>query len=282
MASAGPAATSRGPRQLAFLADRLPSMSAAERKITDVLTRSPDDAISMSITELADRAGVSEATISRYCRRLQFKGYQDLRIRIARELAAEEASAGGSAENGIELAASTSADLLNRTARLLDPAKVDRAADAISAARRVVCVGLGASGIAAQAAAHHLLGIGVRAESHADLHVLLGATALLDSSDVVLAFSRTGSAKDVTACVRLAHAQGATVISVTNASRSPVAKLSDIVLQVASEGTIGTLDSVLVQVFVLEILMRGCLERLGPAAELAAARVSEVIMGRLY
>lgn len=282
MVRVAPAATPRGARQLAFLSDRLPSMSTAERKITNVLVEAPDEAIGMSITELADRAGVSEATISRYCRRLQFKGYQDLRIRIARELAAEEADAGATAENGIQLAASASATLLGRTARLLDPAKVDRAVAAVCEARRVICVGLGASGIAAQAAAHHLLGIGVRAEAHADLHVLLGATALLDTSDVVLAFSRTGSAKDVAACVRLAHDQGATVISVTNASRSPVAKLSDIVLQVASEGTIGTLDSVLMQVFVLEILMRGCLERLGPAAELAAARVSEVIMGRLY
>lgn len=277
--------SSRGEPALTFLRARLASMSGAERKIADALLRAPDEAVQMSITELADRAGVSEATVSRFCRRLKFKGYQDLRIHIARELAPQSVTSNGPVtEDPLSAAATATAELLDQTAHLLDPAALERAVSLITGARRLVCVGLGASGLAARAAAHHFLGIGMMAETHADMHVMTTSIALLTPSDVVLAFSRSGSAKDVADCIRLARAARVPTVAVTNAPRSPVAKHSDVVLHVASEdyAVVGTLDSTIVQLFVLGLLVHGCTHALGARAAQASSRVTDVIMGKLY
>lgn len=270
---------------LTFLRARLASMSGAERKIADALLRAPEEAVQMSITELADRAGVSEATVSRFCRRLKFKGYQDLRIHVARELTPPGAGSNGqTAENPVATAAAATAGLLDQTAHLIDPTALARAVTLIAGARRLACVGLGASGLAARAAAHHFLGIGMIAETHADMHVMTTSIALLTPADVVLAFSRSGSAKDVADCIRLARAGNVPTVAVTNAPRSPVAKHSDVVLHVASENyaVVGTLDSTIVQLFVLGLLVRGCASALGASAESASSRVTDVIMGKLY
>ncbi|MFG3690242.1 MurR/RpiR family transcriptional regulator [Micromonospora sp. NPDC047740] len=282
-----PAAAAPPAPSLAFLRGRLAGMSTAERKIADAILDAPTDVLNMTITELADRATVSEATISRFCRRLKLRGYQELRIRIAQELAPNAVSAAGTAfdrrPEWMRTAVLRATGMIEETANLLDSSALSRAIDLLSNARRVLCVGQGASGVTALDAAHHLMSIGIATESHTDPHVTTVATALLTPDDVVLAFSRTGSTKDVAACLRLARSQRVPIVAVTSAPRSPVAQLSTVVLQVADEGTvIGNLYSKMMQLFVLEVLVEGCADALGPTAHQASKKVIDAILGKLY
>lgn len=284
---ATPPGASPATPSLAFIRARLDAMSAAERKIAKTVLDAPEEALSQSITELADRAGVSEATVSRFCRHLKLRGFADLRIRIAQELAPgavkPDPLAAVPGPEWLRAAALRATSMIEQTATLLDPAALARAIELLTGARKVNCYGQGASGVTALDAAHHFINIGMLAEAHSDAHIQTMTSALLRPEDVAVAFSRTGSTKDVAACLRLARARGVPVISVTSSPRSPIARLSDVVLHVAAEGTIlGNLQSKIVQLFVLELLVEGCANALGSSALEAADRVTGVMLDKLY
>ena len=63
-----------------------PSLKTALRKVADVILRQPEMAIYASVNEVAAVAAVSEATVMRFCRILGFKGFQDFKIALAREM----------------------------------------------------------------------------------------------------------------------------------------------------------------------------------------------------
>lgn len=62
-----------------------PVATKTERKLIDRICEiDKKDLIYLSITDLADMLGVAEATILRFCRKLEFKGFQDSSCTSAR------------------------------------------------------------------------------------------------------------------------------------------------------------------------------------------------------
>lgn len=57
-----------------------------EKKIGDYIVRNPKMVVDMTVGELAKECGVSEASVSRFCKRIELKGFHHLKISLAREL----------------------------------------------------------------------------------------------------------------------------------------------------------------------------------------------------
>jgi DNA-binding MurR/RpiR family transcriptional regulator len=64
---------------------RLPALSGKERKIAEFILANPRDSVNPTMEELADKVGVSEATLFRFVRKLGYGGYQQFRIALATE-----------------------------------------------------------------------------------------------------------------------------------------------------------------------------------------------------
>ena len=64
------------------------NLTAAEKKAADYVIAHRAEAQNLSITELAAASEVAEATISRFVRRLKYKGYNEFRLDIARSVTA--------------------------------------------------------------------------------------------------------------------------------------------------------------------------------------------------
>src|SRR5256885_6432355 len=62
---------------------KAPQMSAAMTKIADVLLQDLTAPLELSITELAQQAGVSAATVTRFCRVIGYAGYVPFRVAVA-------------------------------------------------------------------------------------------------------------------------------------------------------------------------------------------------------
>ena len=58
----------------------------AEKKIADYVINNKEKVIEMTVSELATQSNVSEATIVRFCKKCDFKGFHDLKINIAKEM----------------------------------------------------------------------------------------------------------------------------------------------------------------------------------------------------
>ena len=88
MDASNPGAMSRDPQSSALIRLRgvYPSLKTALQKVANLILRQPEMAIYASVNEVAAAAQVSEATVMRFCRTLGFKGFQDFKIALAREL----------------------------------------------------------------------------------------------------------------------------------------------------------------------------------------------------
>ena len=62
-------------------------LTGAEKKVADYAVAHQQKTQYMSISELAEEAGVAEATISRFCRRLGYKGYNAFKLAVANSTA---------------------------------------------------------------------------------------------------------------------------------------------------------------------------------------------------
>jgi len=71
------------------------ALTPAQQRLAAFLLDNLTVASDYTITDLAEAAGVSIGTISQLCRRLGLKGYQDLRLGLARDAVVLEAGAAG-------------------------------------------------------------------------------------------------------------------------------------------------------------------------------------------
>lgn len=106
--------------------------SPAERRVADYILEKPDDVIHYSITEFAKIVGVSETTIHRVIKKLDFDGYQAFKITLARELSGieEEIERHDFIDEEIEI--------LKRLKNTLNMKDVEQAVEWILSARRVL------------------------------------------------------------------------------------------------------------------------------------------------
>ena len=74
-------------------------MGKAEKQIADWILANPGKIISLSIVELAELCGCSEATIVRFSKRLGLSGYQELKISLASESGSSVVNASITAED---------------------------------------------------------------------------------------------------------------------------------------------------------------------------------------
>lgn len=216
-------------------------MGKAEKKIADWLAANPGSLIPLSISELADRCGCSEATIVRFARRLGFGGYQELKISIAREEGKTEITEGITKDDSCyEIFGKVANDIycsLEMTKKELDGKALENAAKAILSAEQVFVYGLGNSAAVALDFQHKLLRAGCRASAFSDNHMQVISASHLTASDVAIGISHSGSSKDIVEALKIAKSRGAVTISITNRGKSPIVKQSDITLFTASPET---------------------------------------------
>lgn len=219
------------------------SLKAALRKVADVVLARPELAIYASVNEVAAAAGVSEATVMRLCRLLGFRGFQDFKIALARELVTplqrlhEEVAEGDDVATIVHKVFQANRAALQDTLAVLDMEAVAAAAQDLQAARLVLLIGVGTSGPIVEDAANKFFRLGLLVRAVTDAHLMMMAAALLTPADVLLAVSHSGSTRDTVETAKTARQAGARVICITNNSLSPLTKTAHLVLVTASRET---------------------------------------------
>ena len=238
-------------------------LGPSEGAVARVMLERAAEVPQWSTQELAVAAGTSTATVIRACQRLGFRGFQHVRLELAREsapAASHEAPAGDAVDRVFESA---------RVALLVGQQTVDRealtrAADALAGARRVVCTANGFSAPPLQDAAMRFSTVGRPVEAPLDILAQQFAAHSVTDDDVCLALSHSGANAHTLATVRAARRRGARIIAVGSYARSPLADLADVALCTGAVGTEHTVDpffsrlghSVLLQALVAEVARR--------------------------
>lgn len=210
----------------------MPSLRPTEARVARLVVDNPETVIYQSVNELAEAAAVSSASVVRCAKQLGFKGFHELKLALARDLAmADRATAADAAgESVLARITAASAASAREAGELVSEEAFDEAVALLARAERVVFVGVGTSALLAQDAAFRFRGIGLRSDAPGDAHVQHVAARLLAPADVCVAVSHTGSAREVLTPARAARAAGARTIAITSFLSSPLTDVADVAL----------------------------------------------------
>lgn len=255
-------------------------LTGAEKKIADYILSQRQDCQYMSISELAEVAEVAEATVSRFCRRLGYRGYSAFKLAVAGASAGQrpvnplygEILAEDNVGEMCRKICAADVDAITQTLAMIDPAAITAAADLLLGADQVLCMGLGGSMILATEAAHLFSTALPNFYAVEDSHHQAIRAAMLTSRDAVLYFSYSGSTRDMVELLKLARERGAGTVLITRFPKSLGAALADIVLECgAKEGPLqmGSIAARMGPLYLTDVLfnemcrrdMEGCRER---------------------
>lgn len=218
-------------------------LTVAEKRIADYILNNKKNIIHLSVTEVAEGSKTSASTVVRTCVKLGYRGFQDFKITIAQEIGNpintifEKAQEDNSPLEILQKEINSIIDTLNLTKKVINRNELENAAKAICNCGKVAIFGCGNSSAIAFDAAHKFTRAGVDAIACSDPHKQIMIAVNLTSSDVAMGISHSGSSKDVVDSLEIAKKSGATIICITNCSRSPITEISDFKLFTASEET---------------------------------------------
>ncbi|WP_369175475.1 MurR/RpiR family transcriptional regulator [Streptomyces sp. R28] len=222
--------------QLRTLFDH-PRLSPGQRRIAQYLIEHITEAAFLSITDLAERVGVSQPSVTRFAAAVGFSGYPALREKL-QSIALGSLARGPEAaeENGAnELQSAVDAEIENLENLRRDFADPDQVIDIgrkLSQSTPLTILGLRISASLAEYFAYAARRI------HPDVRLVTrgGSVAydsLLQSREAggtwVLAFSMPRHAQETLTAVRVARSAGLKVALVTDLALGPVADTADVV-----------------------------------------------------
>lgn len=223
-------------------------MPEALAKIAEQVIADPAQMTSLTLVELADRARVAPATVTRFCRALGYSHYRALRIAIAAEIGRAEQARWeldlgrdilpeDPAGRVLEVLVGADIRTIQETAAQIDVESAEKVARLVADARRVDMFGVGGSWLSAAEMQMRLERIGIAAWARCDVHSALTSAALLTPEDVVIGISHSGRTSETLEVLALARKQGATTVALTSIPRSPLAEVANLVLTTSARET---------------------------------------------
>ena len=258
---------------LVRIRDLYPRFTEKERLVADFVL-STTDLSHRTITQVVRASGASYGSVDRFCKRLGYSGFQDLKIHLAEDRAARRAARPARQGSGLfeEVSQQAFQDIRN-TIELLSEEQVETAARSIARARFVLVCGLSSSAGTATGFHYRLARYGIPSCLAIDNHIQRHVAATLERRDVAVLFSFSGSTREIIATGRIAVASGAATIAITNHSESPLCEGSSITLNTGIESD--PLDAEVASRVAVEFLVTLLFERVGELADNARGFLSK-------
>lgn len=267
-----------------------PSLALNERRLADYLLSQPDRARHLSSQKLADESGVSQSSVVKFAQKLGYKGFPALKLALSESLTEKDAITvhnhilSGDALKVVgeklftEKCSAIRATLdINSEEMLLETLRL------LKQARRIVLVGIGASGLVAKDFSWKLMKIGISAVAEQDMHALLASVQALEVGDVLLAISYTGERREINLAAQEAQRIGATVLAFTGFTPNTLQQAaSHCLYTVAEEQTTrsAAISSTTAQLALTDLLFMALIQR-DPERASSHIRHSEALVKKL-
>ncbi|WP_141432861.1 MurR/RpiR family transcriptional regulator [Bacillus sp. 03113] len=250
-----------GIKMLQNLLEQLP---ASERKIAAYILDHPHAVLNSTVSELSELANASGAAVVRLCKSLGLNGFQDLKVRIAGDLANSTDQGYRDIERGesiysiVKKTTSNSIQSIRDTEEIINYEELEKAVNALILAKNIHFFGIGASQIIASDLQQKLLRINKQATAFTDVHLVATLIANADKDDLVFGVSYSGETPEVIKMMSLAKEKGVKTISFTKYGQSTIASLGDIRLftSLSKEAPFrsGATSSRLAQLYLIDII----------------------------
>lgn len=256
------------------------NLTAAEKKVADFVQSHQGRTQHLSISQLAEESQVAEATVSRFCRRLGYKGYNAFRLAVANTTAGRlqpmnplsgEVLDDDSFTDVCSKIFSANTSAMAQTMNLARQEDYSAAADILEKAEKVLCMGQGGSMILAEEAAHLFSTIFGNYYAVSGAHTQMMYAVNASEKDALIFFSYSGATKDMMDTLSEAKKSGAKVILITHFPNSPGAALADVVLLCGADESplqLGSVGARIAQLYLLDLLFSEvCRRKINEARE---------------
>ena len=217
----------------------------------------------MSISDLAAKLNVADATLVRFCKKLGYDGFQDFKLNLSQSISESEEGDSNSPNSHIAMQMISA---INETARAVDYKQCLEIAEMMIKSGKICAFGVGNSAITAMEIRNVFARLGVMVTYTPDPHMQAMISANLGKDDMVILISVTGSTKDIINVAEVAKSKGVKVVVITCYERSPLAKYADYVLlstrkEAAYEG--GSVSTIVSISYIINVLYNAVIDKLG-------------------
>lgn len=204
---------------------RYPMLAQSDRKLADFLLANPDRVRHLSSQQLAEEAGISQSSVVKFSQKLGFKGFPTMKLAISEALASGQNPHSVPVHNQIlgddplrlvgEKLIKENIAAMHASLDINTEEKLLASVNLLRNARRVLLVGIGASGLVAKNFSWKLMKIGINAVAEQDMHALLATVQAMSSEDILLAVSYSGERREINLAADEALRVGAKVLAIT-------------------------------------------------------------------
>lgn len=210
-----------------LFSDNIPELNETDMIIYKYIVANINDINKTTIRELAGATHTSTASILRFCKKFGTSGYSEFKIRLASYLKSQKK------EDSKEDFSEFEDELINFISRAKDDyfkEKINEAAYLLLEKELVIFIGLGSSNVSAAYGALYfssLFNMAIRIEDPTNYPINYLGNELAKKM-CVIALSVSGETKEVINYLNHLNLAESSVISITNSSKSTIARLSDI------------------------------------------------------
>jgi len=213
-------------------------LSIAERAVLDYLLENKSSLSDFSVEKIAEAAYTSPASVVRMCKKMGYKGFKDFKIDFILSNAKVELPDNkeyvdvvlNKDEHGGRSAIENNIRALEETLNLYDEKIMQKAAEIIMSARKILIFGKGSSFLVCKDLEMKLRRIDKFCIAQGESHDQLIDATFINQNDVVIFISNSGKTKEIISAALVAKQNKAKIISITKIGSSLLADMSDVVL----------------------------------------------------
>ena len=222
----------------------------SEQRIVDFILGNTDRAPHMTSAQLAHASNTSEASVSRFCKKLGFKNYRACQVSLAHDLATQADDVQITREVSIDDIAQSLANIKNAKVReiestldALDEKTLRRVVDLFAHAGTILFAAVGNTTAVAIDASIKFGQLGLKSIASTITESSTSLALTLSASDLLVLISNSGKSQRLQRVLHAARNGACTVIIITGDTTSPLARQSDIVLRTVNyEALLTTAD----------------------------------------
>ncbi|MDD3747047.1 MAG: MurR/RpiR family transcriptional regulator [Anaerostipes sp.] len=219
----------------------MPFLSKTEQKLATYILKHPNEILSLSTKELALQSEVSEATLIRFTRKLDFSGYTEFKLNLSANIGTDETTPipahiskdDSSIDIYQHLATYTKASI-DSTSQTLVEKDLDAAIQLIEHTYKkgnlIHLSGFGSSAVLVKELQIKLLRLGIPVIHHEDIHLQLESVLNMKANDLLICFSTFGNSLQTHQLIDIAKNRNSKVILITQYGNEKLAKKVDIPL----------------------------------------------------
>lgn len=203
-------------------------LTKVEKKVADYILANTEAVLYMSITDLANACEVGETSVYRFCRSMNFQGYQEFKMQLSLYLASEENNEHIKETGKLEDQVMQShIQAIEESYQLLDYKMLTKTIEMMEESEKVYFFGVGDSLITAQDAWNRFIRVTNKVQLIPDSHMQSMAMALADEKDLLVLVSYSGATKDIVHIAKQAKESGVKIACITHFKQSPLIAYTD-------------------------------------------------------